>query len=168
MIAWTSPLPTARSMPDRISCSGWPRGATRRPPMTSWRSVPFVPFDESVTCRPCWWSGGGGDSERHEVGQGQLVEGPRDRVADADPQDVDRAPRRPVAQHRVLGIVAGADHRGDRALECAEGLAHRDLGRRSGQLVAALSAPGADDEAGLAEVAGEMLEVRPRQVLLGG
>ena len=38
----------------------------------------------------------------------------------------------------------------------------------AGELVAAVGAAGADDEAGVAEAHDELLEVRPREVLLGG
>ena len=50
---------------------------------------------------------------------------------------------RSVADDRVLGVVAGADHRGDRALEGAQDLGHRDRARRAGELVAAVGAAGA-------------------------
>src|SRR4051812_46384958 len=103
MIAWTSPLPTSRSMPLRISVSRWATGATRRPRMTSRPSSGFVPLVLVTT-----WSGslerGGGESGRgldraieghdplrDEVGQGHGVQRAGDRVADPDPQDVDRA-----------------------------------------------------------------------------
>ena len=68
----------------------------------------------------------------------------------------------------VLGIVGRADHRGDRALEGAEDLAHPDVAGRAGQLVAAMGAAGAGDEAGVAEAHHELLEVGPREVLVGG
>ena len=113
-------------------------------------------------------AGGGRDARRDEVGEGHRVEGAGDRVADADPQDVDGAAGRAIAQDGVLGVVAGADHRRDRALERAQDLAHRDRLGRAGELVAAVRAARARDEAGFAEAHDELLEVGARQVLLGG
>ena len=169
MIAWTSPLPTVRSIPWRISWSGWPSG---RDPQAA---------DHEVLV------GGGGRLVGHvadhgslgiveetatrggdEVGEGHRFEGRGDRVADADPQDVDRAARRAVAGRGVLGVVGGAEHRRDRALEGAQDLAHRDGVGRPGQLVAAVGAARAHDEPGLAQVHDELLEVGARQVLLRG
>ena len=57
-------------------------------------------------CRLDRWSWRRRDARRHEVGEGHRVEGAGDRVADADPQDVDRAAGAAVAQRRVLGVVA--------------------------------------------------------------
>ena len=105
---------------------------------------------------------------RDEVGEGHRVERAGDRVADADPQDVDRAAGRAIAQDRVLGVVAGAHHRRDRALEGAQDLGHRDRLGRPGELVAAVGAARAGHEAGLAEADDELLEVGAREVLLGG
>ena len=73
-----------------------------------------------------------------------------------------------VAQRRVLGVVGGAHHRGDRALERAEDLGHRDGLGRAGELVAAVRAAGAGHQAGLAQADDELLEVGAREVLLGG
>ena len=109
----------------------------------------------------------GSAGQRDEVGEGHAVEGAGDRVADADPQDVDRAAGRAVAQRGVLGVVGGAHHRGDRALEGAEDLAHPDLGGVAGELVAAVGASRRDDEAGVAEAHHQLLEIRPGEVLLG-
>ena len=69
---------------------------------------------------------------------------------------------------RVLGIVGRAEHRGDRALEGSQDLAHPDRLGRARELVAAVGAAGRDDEAGLAQADDELLEVGPREVLLGG
>ena len=73
-----------------------------------------------------------------------------------------------VADEGVLGIVRGAEHRGDRPLERAQDLAHGDGLGGSGELVAAMGAAGANDEPGFAQVHDELLEIRARQVLLGG
>ena len=75
---------------------------------------------------------------------------------------------RAVARVGVGGVVAGADHRGDRAFEGSQDLAHRDGLGRAGELVAAVGAAGAHDEAGLAQADDELLEVGAREVLLGG
>ena len=112
-----------------------------------------------AACRDAW---------RDEVGEGHRVERAGDGVADADPQDVDRAARRAIAQVRVLGVVAGAEHRGDRAFEGAKDLAHRDRLGRAGELVAAVRAAGAGHETGLAKADDELLEIGAREVLLGG
>ena len=122
--------------------------------------------------RGCGWTGLGGRSRwdpwRHEVGEGHRIEGAGDGIAHADPQQVDRAARRAVADRGVLGVVAGAQHRGDRAFERAQHLGHRDRGRRSGQLVAAVGAAGADHQARLAQADDQLLQVGAREILLGG
>ena len=74
---------------------------------------------------------------------------------------------RAIADVRVLGVVAGADHRRDRAFEGAQDLGHRDVLGRAGELVAAVGAARADDEAGFAQADDELLEVGAREVLLG-
>ncbi len=93
------------------------------------------------------------------------VERAGDRVADPDPEHVDRALGRPVADE-VVGLVGGADHRRDRALEGAEDLAHPDLVGSPRELVAAAGAAGGHDEAGVPEARDELLEVGARQVLV--
>ena len=78
---------------------------------------------------PCWWVRGrwaGCAAFGDEVGEGHGVEGAGDGVADADPQEVDRAARAAVAGRGVLRVVGGADHRGDRAFERAQDVAHGD------------------------------------------
>ena len=115
-----------------------------------------------------WMGSADRDARRDEVGEGHRVEGAGDGVADADPQDVDGAARRAIAQRRVLRVVAGAQHRGDRALEGAQDVGHRDRLGRSGELVAAVRAAGARHETGLAQADDELLEVGAREVLLGG
>jgi len=65
----------------------------------------------------------------------------------------------------MVGGVRGADHRGERAFEGAQDLAHRDVGRRPGQLVAAVRPTRGGDQSGVAEDERQLLQVRPRQVL---
>ena len=174
MIAWTSPLPTVRSIPCRISRSGAAAGATRRPRMTRCWSVSAVGSVTGSSGLPGLRSGldgargRRGDARRDEVGEGHRVERAGDGIADADPQDVDGAARRAIAQVRVFGVVAGAQHRGDRALERAQDLGHRDGLGRAGELVAAVCAAGAGHETGLAEADDQLLEIRAREVFLGG
>ena len=67
----------------------------------------------------------------------------------------------------VVRGVRGADHRRDRALQGAEDLAHPDLARVAGELVAAVGAAGGDDQAGVAEAHRQLLEVGAREVLRG-
>ena len=165
MIAWTSPLPTSRSIPWRISVVGLAIGATRRPRMT--RRVVGVGVGHDGMGTP-WRSSTPIDARWHEVGEGHRVEGRGDRVADADPQDVDGAAGRAIAHDRVLRVVGGADHRGERALERAEHLAHPDLLGRPAQLVAAVGAAGRGHEAGVAQAHDELLEVGAGELLLGG
>src|SRR4051794_25676969 len=189
MIAWTSPLRTDRSIPRRISRSRWPRGATRRPRISRvWSSVTIGWGSWSVRGG---WSGGArtrtggmGDdgrrqrlyrdellgerlSLRHEIGEGHRVERSGDRVADAKPEEVDGAARGSFAAD-VRRIVRHADHRCDRPLERPQDLGHRDLGGGPGELVAAVGAARAGHEARVPKHDRELLEVRPREVLLGG
>ncbi len=103
-----------------------------------------------------------------EVGERGRVEDAADRVADADPENVDGAGADADARLRVGGVLAGTDHGREGTLEGAQRLGRRDLGRVSGQRVAAAGAAGRVDEPGLAERDDELLEVGPRQVLLGG
>ena len=107
-------------------------------------------------------------ARRHQVGEGHRFERSGDRVADAHPEDVDGAARAAIADEGVLGIVGGAEHRRDRPFERAQHLAHPDLVRAPGQLVAAVRAAGAGHEAGVAEAHHELLEVGPGEILVGG
>ncbi len=68
----------------------------------------------------------------------------------------------------MLRVVRGADHRGERALKGPKDLAHPDLGRRVGELVAAVSAASAGDQPGVAEAHHELLEVGAGELLLRG
>jgi hypothetical protein len=68
----------------------------------------------------------------------------------------------------MFRVVRGAKHRGDRAFEGAQDLAHADVDRRARQLVAAARTTGTDDEPGVAQACDKLLEVRPRQVLFRG
>ena len=113
---------------------------------------------------------GEGDALRDELGEGHPLERAADRVADADPEQVDRAARGPVAGELVAGMVVlgRTDHRGDGALERAQDVGHGDRGRWPGQFVAAAGAPGRDDESGVAQAHHELLEVRSRELLFGG
>src|SRR4051812_38227858 len=114
MIAWTSPLPMLRSIPLRISISGWATGATRKRRMTSRCSSGFVPLVLPlvlVTTKSGSLEGGGGldgrieldDSLWDEVGEGHRVERAGDGITDAEPQDVDRAARAAIAGIGVVG-----------------------------------------------------------------
>ena len=180
MIAWTSPWPTVEVDALEDLVLGSATGATRRPRMTRRVVVGVAVVGRcggSVTMRQgssavavaAGRGAVGRASARHEVGQGHRVERAGDRVADADPEEVDGAAR-PCGRRRARarGSSRRADHRGDRAFEGAQDLAHRDLGGRTGELVAAVGAAGAHDEAGVAQADHELLEVGPRQVLLGG
>src|SRR5215831_3455017 len=147
MIAWTSPLPTVRSIPWRISWSGLAIGATCRSRMISCWSV-------SVTSRSALLGGGGWDqidAGRHEIRERHRVERAGDGVADTDPEDVDGAARGAVADDRVLRVVRSADHRRDRPFEGTKDLSHGDGLGRPRKLVAAMGAAGAGDETGLPE-----------------
>ena len=184
MIAWTSPGPTSRSMPCRISRSG---AAIGRDAQAADDEAVRGVGGRAVGRAPWWcrWSVGhdgvkapsraGGSvvrgwratvRERHEVGEGHAVERAGDGVADADPEQVHgarrRSDRRPGRGRLVLGR---ADHRRERALEGAQDLAHRDRLRRARELVAAVGAARGDDEAGVAKHERELLEVCPRHVL---
>ena len=175
MIAWTSPLPISRSIPWRISWSGLGGGGDAQA------------ADDELVVRGGGgrWRGGGrsvghegikapwrsSDRDRalgHQVGEGHRFEGAGDRVADANPQDVDGAARAAIADEGVLRVVGGADHRGDGPFEGTKDLAHPDLSGGPGQLVAAVGAARAGDEARVAEAHHELLEVGPRQVLVRG
>ena len=79
-----------------------------------------------------------------------------------------RAVRSQASSWLGVVVLGGADHRGDRTLERAQDVGHRDLVGRPGELVAAVRAPGRHDEAGVAQAHHELLEVRPGQLLLGG
>ena len=179
MIAWVSPLRIVRSIPWRISRSGCAAGATRRSRITSSRSSAMVTkwlLRGWVRDGVDGLAGRGGAGrvrsgstvrwlDRDEVGEGHAVERARDRVADADPQHVDRAAGGAVAGLVLLG-VRGADHRRDRALEGAQDVAHPDLVRGRAELVAAAGAARGRDEAGVPEAGDELLQVGARQVLV--
>ncbi len=62
----------------------------------------------------------------------------------------------------VLGVVAGAHHRGDGPLERSQDLGHGDRLGWAGEFVAAMRATGAGHEAGLAQAHDELLEVGAR------
>ena len=178
MIAWTSPLAISRSIPWRISCSGLASGATRRPRMMR-RSSSVVGDGR------CDGGGGGGlighgvikapcrsstATRRWGTRSARVIESSAPAIASRTRTHRTLTVQRELRSHveAVLGIVGRADHRRDRALQGAEDLAHPDVGRGTGQLVAAARAAGAGDEAGVAEAHDELLEVGPRQVLVGG
>ncbi len=166
MIAWTSPGPTSRSMPWRISRSG---AAGRRDAEAA--------DDEAVV--GLRRRGGAVGLVGHEVGQGSFERrgvgevdgraGPRrpaagTRSARVTPSSAPatasrtRIHRRFTVQDEVRSrtaswplVLGGADHRGERAFEGPKDLAHRDVGGRTGQLVAAVRATGRDDKAGVTQ-----------------
>ena len=172
MIAWTSPLPTVRSMPWRISWSGSATGTTRRSRMTRCWSVAVVSVGHGRVRAPWmgvgWMGGLGRDARRDEVGEGHRVERAGDGVADADPQHVDGAARDAIAQRwrargrrwrrpsARSGLRGRAGPRPSRSSR-VRGRARSRRGRR-----------GCWHEAGLAQADDELLEVGARQVLLGG
>ena len=192
MIAWTSPLRTVRSMPARISRVGSATGTTCRSRMTSVAVVGCPTVTRSAARRRAarghavvmsvvaGRSSAGRSCSgrrrvvrvarpgRRQVGQGDRVERADDGVADADPEQVHVAEAGAAADAGVDRILARADHGRDRALERLDDLAHPDLGGVAGELVAAVGAARAGDEARLAKADDQLLEVRPRQVLVVG
>ena len=144
-----------------------------------WQGSWFVGAPVSVRrrgVRGSGWAGrpaegrASGVRKRDQVGQGHPLERPADGVPDPDPEEIDRAARRSVAGELVGGLVflAGADHRGDRPLERAQDVRHPDVLGRPGELVAAVGAAGGDHQPGVAQAHDQLLEVRPRQLFLGG
>ena len=184
MIAWTSPWRTVRSMPCRISCVGsaigrdaevaddevvgrcglgWPaRGSSAR----------------SVSVRRRGVRGSGGAGGRRVATSGaaggtrsaRVIESSAPLMASLTRTQsrltVQRAVRSQAAAWRR--VLAGADHRGDRALERAQDVAHPDVLGRPRELIAAVGAAGAETPAGVAEAHDELLEIGARQLLLGG
>ena len=145
-------LPTSRSMPWRISRSGLAAGATRRPRMTSSRRLGVGLA--VVVGRSRWgqgsFEGGGsvvraGRATRGGTRSARVIESSAPATASRTRiQSTLTVQRRRSGRRRgVRGILGGADHRGERALEGAEHLAHRDRLGGSRQLVAAVGAAGA-------------------------
>ena len=148
----------------------WPTGATRRPRMTRCcRSA--VVWSVTGVVRAPWGVVEWGRRRAAGARSARVIEfeGRGDRVADADPQQVDgaavtngrrswRVRDRRVAQN--IGAIGPSSAR--RTSLIADGLGG------TGELIAAMGAAGADDEAGFAQVDDELLEVGARQVLLGG
>ena len=178
MIAWTSPFPTVRSIPLRISLSGAAVGATCRSRISRYWSL-TAGWD---SCR--WWlrlgeggrrdlAGGHGgracleldDAGMNQVGEVDVLEDAADRIANPYPERVDGA-RAQARADRVMGVLAGADHRRERSLERAQGFAEGDRGGVPGERIPAAGATGAGDDARLPEGDSELLEVGPRQVLV--
>src|SRR5450759_1962879 len=178
MIAWTSPLPTTRSIPWRISVSGAAMGATWRSRISRYWSL-TVGLGSWVVARvdvPRWSDGDGGalaDAEldqvgyRDQVGKGGGVQDAADGVADLHPEVVHGARTQALAQC-VVGILGRADHRGQRPLQRAERLAQRDLGGIARQRIATVGAARGGDDARLPERDHQLLQVRPWQRLIHG
>ena len=170
MIAWTSPLPTVRSIPWRISCSGSATGATRRPRMTRCWSVVGVGHG---SVKAPWRMGSDGVGRRTLAGtrSARVIESSAPAIASRT-----RTHRTLTVQRALRSQVdARARDRRSRRSSGRSGPRGRGGPRSSrsrsggaGELVAAVRAAGRDDEAGLAEAHDELLEVGPRQVLLGG
>ena len=146
-------------------------GATRRPRMTRCWSVVGWSVTRGSRLRAAWLRGRWcGMSRRSGTRSARVIESSAPVMASRTRTQSRLTVQRELRSQVVAcsGSSGGADHRRDRALEGAQDLAHRDRLGGAGELVAAVGAAGADDEAGLAQAHDELLEVGPREVLLGG
>src|SRR6187551_634087 len=167
--AWTLPFSTSRSRPRRISLSST---LTCRLRISS--SANFTPFLglESLA------SDGRADrclslgaavraAEGNQLGQRGAREGFGHAALHAHPQQLGRTGVVPVvlvrAEHFAVGRVVKALHRRDLPFERLDHGVHGDLLRRFGQAVAAVRSPGRGDQAGLAQLRDQVLEVGERQ-----
>src|SRR5690242_6799150 len=167
--AWIDPLSTSRLTPLRICL---PSAVTCRLRISSSaNSTPVVRLKFSLR-------GGDGGGRRdlgvlirerdqlRERGAGKSL---GDSALHPRPEQLGRAGVVAVglvgAGDLALGIPLEALHRGDRALQSLHHLEHLDLLRRATEAVAAVGAPLALDQAGLAQLRDQVLEVGEREVL---
>src|SRR5918999_4603160 len=112
-------------------------------------------------CRVGWPA-----AARSHLGQRGRPQRTVERLVDALEDLVNAARLRTVAGLEGRGPRAG--HLEQRALERAHGIGHADFGRGTGQRVAARGPPGGLHQAGAAQVAHQLLEVRVRQLFAPG
>src|SRR6266850_1545366 len=151
MIAWTSPLFTARSIPFRIGFAS----------TSTWRSLISRSGKRALLrgldrCR--------GSRGLHEIREGHAVERLRDALLHRHPHVMGRTARLQDAVHDRLALD-GADLRLDRSLQRANDVAGGDRGRRARERVAAARSALAMDEARLAQACDELFEIRLGQLL---
>src|SRR3954453_12548205 len=107
--------------------------------------------------------------ELDQLGQGGTRKRPRDSALNPGPEELRRAGLVAVAlvraENLALGRFVEALHRRDLALQRLDDLVHRDLRRRPREAVAAVRAAGRGDEAGVAKLRDEVLEVGEREAL---
>src|SRR5882672_6800281 len=151
MIAWTSPLFTARSIPFRIGFAS----------TSTWRSLISRSGKRALLrgldrCR--------GSRGLHEIREGHAVERLRDALLHRHPHVMGRAARLQDAVDDRLALD-GADLRLDRSLQRANDVAGGDRGRRARERVAAARSALAMNEASLAQACDELFEIRLGQLL---
>ena len=100
----------------------------------------------------------------HELGERGLAEHRVDALLEAHPQPARRALALALAGAADVA-VGDAFHRGDLALDHCDDVEHADLLGRPGERVPAVHAARALDEPTAAQLRGELLEIRERQVL---
>src|SRR2546428_4213164 len=155
MIACTSPLFTARSIPFRIGL----------PSTVTWRSLISRSGTSALLHR-----GLRREAARrrrlHEVREAHAVQRRRDVLLDREPHVVRRAARLQDAVHNGLAL-GRADLRLDRTLERAHDVARGDRLRLASEGVAAAGAALPIHQTGLAQARHELLEICLWQLLAG-
>src|SRR5258706_12157753 len=151
MIAWTSPLFTARAVPVRIGFAS----------ASKWRSLISRSGKRALLhgldrCR--------GSRGLHKIREGHAVERLRDALLHRHPHVMGRAARLQDAVHDRLALD-GADLRLDRSFQRANDVAGGDRGRRARERVAAARSALALDQTGLSQACHELFEIRLRQLL---
>src|SRR5436305_4280897 len=164
--AWMLPFSTSRLTPLRIFL---PSAVTCRLRISSSAMAPDSVAVGGLSLRRAdrgvlgTWGGRVLIGELDQLGQRGAGEGLRDAALHSGPEKLRRAGLIAVSLMRTrnlaLGVGVEALHRRDRALECLYHLEHLDLVRRSSEPVTAVGATLALDEAGLAQLCDQVLEI---------
>src|SRR5665811_1218172 len=165
--AWTLPFSTSRSRPRRISL---PSTVTCRLRISSSAMrLRFWCLGGSGGVSDGRLRGAGTAGELDQLGQRRPGQRLGDAALDAGPEQLRRAGTVAVAlvraEHLALGSLVEALHRRDLAFQRLDHLVERDLRRGPGQPVAAVGAAGRADQAGVAQLGDQVLQVGERQAL---